>query len=78
MTKVEERPPQIATSQPNLAKRLCEQMMLLRKSAPLWLGMTAISGYNLSRMSVLSNSGRVGAAAGLLTGAFFTFRTLTM
>ena len=40
--------------------------------------MTAISGYNLSRMTVLSNSGRVGAAAGLLTGAFMTFKTLTL
>ena len=51
---------------------------VMRRSVPLWLGMTAISGYNVSRMTVLSNSGKAGAVAGLLTGAFMTYRTLTV
>ena len=44
----------------------------LRKSAPIWLGMTAVSGYNLTRMGVLSNSGRIGAMTGLAFGAWMS------
>ena len=51
---------------------------VLRKSAPMWFGMTVLSSYNVSRMTVLSNSGRVGAVAGVLTGAWMTYKTLTI
>ena len=50
----------------------------LRRSWPIWLGMTAISGYNVTRMPVLSASGRIGALAGLTVGTMMTFRSLTI
>ncbi len=48
----------------------------LRKSMPLWFGMTVFSGYNITRMGVLSNSGRMGAIGGLALGAIMTVTTL--
>ena len=51
---------------------------VLRRTVPLWFGVTVLSGYNVSRMTVLSNSGRVGAVAGVLTGAFMTYKTMTI
>mmetsp|Transcript_41524 Transcript_41524/g.54664 ORF Transcript_41524/g.54664 Transcript_41524/m.54664 type:complete len:100 (+) Transcript_41524:32-331(+) len=48
----------------------------LRRTVPLWLGMTAVSGYNCTRLGVLSASGRAGAIGGLAFGAFMTFTTL--
>lgn len=50
----------------------------LRMTVPLWLGMTAVSGYNVSRMGVLSNSGRIGAIGGLAFGAIMTITTIRM
>ena len=50
----------------------------LRKSMPLWLGMSVVSGYNLTRMSVLSNTGRIGAIGGLAVGAIMTVNSLRM
>ena len=47
-----------------------------RNSAPFWLGMTAFSGYNMTRMGVLSASGRIGAITGLTIGAFMSFSAL--
>lgn len=47
-----------------------------RNSAPIWLGMTAFSGYNMTRMGVLSASGRIGAITGLAIGSFMTFSAL--
>lgn len=44
----------------------------MKKYLPVWMGMTAVSGYNLTRMGVLSNSGRVGAIGGLALGASTT------
>ena len=40
--------------------------------------MAGVSAYNMSRMGVLSNSGRMGAIAGLTVGAFMTLTTLRM
>ena len=51
---------------------------VIRKTVPLWFGMTVLSSYNVSRMTVLSNSGRVGAVAGLVTGGIMTYYTLTI
>ena len=50
----------------------------LRKSTPIWLGMSAIGGYNLTRMGVLSNSGRMGAIGGLAFGAWMSVVTMRM
>ena len=50
----------------------------LRRSTPIWLGMTAISSYNCTRLSVLSNSGRIGAIGGVALGAAMTITTLRM
>ena len=50
----------------------------MRKSVPLWLGMTAISGYNVTRMGVLSNSGRIGAIGGLVFGSLATLQCMTI
>ena len=47
-----------------------------QNSAPIWLGMTAFSGYNVTRMGVLSASGRVGAITGLAIGSLMTFAAL--
>ena len=44
----------------------------LKKSAPIWIGLTAFSAYNVSRMGVLSVSGRVGAISGLAFGSIMT------
>ena len=52
--------------------------VVLRRTVPLWFGVTLLSSYNVSRMTVLSNSGRVGAVAGVLTGAFMTYKTMTI
>ena len=40
--------------------------------------MTAVSGYNLTRIGVLSNSGRIGAIGGLALGAVMTLATVKM
>ena len=50
----------------------------VRKTTPMWLGMTAISGYNLTRMGVLSNSGRIGAIGGFAVGTLMTINTMMM
>ena len=50
----------------------------LRKTTPIWFGMTVVSGYNLTRMGVLSGSGRMGAIGGLALGALMTVQTLRM
>ena len=50
----------------------------LRMTSPVWIGMTGVSAYNMTRMGVLSNSGRMGAIAGLTVGAFMTLTTLIM
>ena len=50
----------------------------LRMTMPMWFGMTVFSGYNVTRMGVLSNSGRIGAMAGLAVGAIMTVSTATM
>ena len=50
----------------------------LRRTVPLWIGMTAVSGYNLTRINVLSNSGRIGAIGGLALGAVMTLATTKM
>ena len=52
--------------------------VMLKRTTPLWFGMTLLSSYNITRMTVLSNSGRVGAVAGVLTGAFMTYKTMTI
>ena len=49
---------------------------LTRNTAPFWLGLTALSGYNVTRMGVLSPTGRIGAITGLAIGSFMTFATL--
>ena len=49
----------------------------LRASAPVWLGMTAFSAYNVSRMGVLSASGRIGALSGLVVGSCLTIASLS-
>lgn len=48
----------------------------MRKALPIWLGMTAFGGYNLTRMGVLSASGRVGALAGVVIGSTMTLTAL--
>ena len=50
----------------------------LKLMAPMWVGMTGISAYNLTRMGVLSNSGRVGAIGGLAFGAIMTINSFRM
>ena len=40
------------------------------------LGMTAISGFNVARMGVLSKTGKIGAIAGLITGPLMMARAL--
>lgn len=49
---------------------------VMRKYMPVWVGMTAVSGYNVSRMGVLSASGRIGAIGGLFLGAGATLYSL--
>ena len=44
----------------------------------MWLGMTAVSGYNITRMGVLSATGRVGAITGLAVGSFMTLNSILM
>ena len=44
----------------------------MRRSTPVWMGMAAVGGYNLTRMGVLSNTGRIGAIGGLAVGTFMT------
>ena len=41
-----------------------------RQTMPLWMGMTAISTYNLSRFSVLSKTGQGAAISGLIGGLY--------
>jgi hypothetical protein len=43
-----------------------------RASAPVWLGMTALSAYNLTRFGVLSKSGQAAAVGGLFIGAYLS------
>jgi len=47
----------------------------MRKTTPLWLGMTAVSGYNMSRLGFLSASGRVATVSGLVLGSVMTIYT---
>lgn len=47
-----------------------------RASAPVWLGMTAFSAYNVTRMGVLSKTGQAAAVTGLLVGAYFSQSSL--
>ena len=42
----------------------------MKNSMPMWMGLVGIAGYNVTRMGVLSPSGRIGAIGGL---AFSTF-----
>ena len=37
---------------------------------PMWLGMTAVSTYNLSRFGVLSKTGKGAAVAGFIGGIY--------
>ena len=48
-----------------------------RNSAPMWLGMTAVSAYNVTRTGVLSKSGRTVAVAGLVLGSFGSYVALS-
>lgn len=50
----------------------------MRGTTPVWLGMSAVSGYNITRMGVLSASGRIGAIGGLAFGTLMTITTLKM
>lgn len=50
----------------------------MRGTSPVWMGMCAVSGYNISRMGVLSASGRIGAIGGLAFGTFMTINTMRM
>lgn len=43
-----------------------------RASAPVWLGLTAFSAYNVTRIGVLSKSGQAAAVAGLVLGAYLS------
>ena len=49
-----------------------------RQSATIWIGMTAMSAYNMSRFGVLSKSGKVGAVMGLCVGSFMTFGSFSV
>ena len=60
----------------DLIARADQRRQQMRNSLPLFLGITAFSGYNLSRMGVLSASGRVGAGIGFVTGAALTVSSL--
>lgn len=48
----------------------------MKSMMPFWMGMTAVSGYNMTRMGVLSNSGRVGAIGGLVVGGTMVISSL--
>ena len=50
----------------------------LRSTTPLFLGMTGVSAFNCTRLSVLSASGKMGAVGGLVFGAAMTFTTMRM
>jgi len=43
-----------------------------RATVPIWLGITGISAYNVTRFGVLSKTGQAGALAGLVLGAYLT------
>ena len=47
-----------------------------RGSAPVWLGLTAFSAYNITRIGVLSKTGQAAAVAGLLVGGYLSQSSL--
>ena len=49
-----------------------------RTTMPVWLGLTAFSAYNVSRIGGLSGSGRGAAVAGLASGLYLTWASMNM
>lgn len=47
-----------------------------KATMPVWAGVTAVSAYNLTRLGVLSGSGKGAALAGSVLGAYMTVSTL--
>lgn len=54
-----------------LLERHDRAKQLGRKTMPLWLGMSAVSAFNLSRFGVLSSTGKGAAVAGMIGGIYF-------
>ena len=48
-----------------------------KKMIPVFGLLTFVSGYNISRFGVLSQTGRLGATFGLLFGSYMTYSTIT-
>ena len=67
-----------AYSELSLLARAENARKSLRAQMPIWLGVTGISAYNCTRLSVLSASGRIGAIGGLALGAGMTIATARM
>lgn len=53
-----------------LLERHNRARQLGRKTMPLWLGMSAVAAYNLSRFGVLSRTGQGAAVAGMIGGIY--------
>lgn len=51
---------------------------LARQSTPLWLGVTAFSAYNITRLPVLSAQGKIAALGGCAYGLWMTYQAQTM
>lgn len=51
---------------------------IARQTTPIWLGVTAFSAYNISRINVLSPQGKIAALAGCAYGLWMTYQAKTM